>query len=302
MEKNHPCCNQEQFLDTHFEQLKSNEKRTLWVVMLTLVMMVIEILAGYWTGSMALLADGYHMASHAGALGMAYWVYKLAQSPTLKSQMSFGSGKLLSLGGYTSALALGAVALWMVWESIEKFLAPSPIQFKEAIAIAVLGLFTNLLSALILGGTHNHHHDDPHAVHDHNHRSAVIHVLTDALTSLFAIVALIVGLYTGWHWFDPLIGVLGALVILRWAYLLSRDSAWELLDRSPPEISITQITEAVQQGGNRLLDLHIWRVGPGNHACQMIVETSEKVGSEHYRKLLPKSLHCTHLIVEERLK
>lgn len=300
-------CNQQHELAVDFDEIEHNEKRTLWVVILTFSMMIFEVAAGYWTGSMALLADGYHMASHAGALGIAYLVYKLAKSESIKSRLSFGTGKLLPLGGYTSAVGLGIIAIWMAVESIQRLLNPNEIQFNEAIAVAVIGLAVNVVSAFILGSGHHHHnhdhsHDDHdhHHVHDHNHRSALVHVIADALTSVLAILALIAGKFYAANWLDPLMGIVGAVVILRWAYVLCRDTAWELLDAHSNSVPAHEIRGSIEKAGIRVIDLHIWKVGPGNHACQLVVENETRKGSEFYRQFIPKLAGSIHLVVEER--
>lgn len=300
-------CNQQNELAIDFEEIQHNEKRTLWVVILTLMMMVVEIAAGYWTGSMALLADGYHMASHAGALGIAYFVYRLAKSETVKARLSFGSGKLLPLGGYTSAIGLGIIALWMVAESVGRLLNPTRIHFNEAIAVAVLGLLVNLVSAWILGSGHAHHHHGHDHDHDHkrpirdlNHQGAFMHILADALTSVFAIVALIAGKHFSASWLDPLMGILGAVVILRWAQALCRDTALELLDAHPKEAPLGPIRDSIEKSGARVIDLHIWKVGPGNYACKLVVESQIRKGSAFYRQFLPELAGSVHLVVEER--
>lgn len=300
------CCNQQNELAVDFDEIEHNERRTLWVVILTFSMMIFEVAAGYWTGSMALLADGYHMASHAGALGIAFLVYKLAKSETLKRRLSFGSGKLLPLGGYTSAIGLGIIALWMGVESIYRFLHPTNIQFNEAIAVAVLGLAVNVLSAFILGTGHHHHHNDEHDDHDHrhvedhNHRSALVHVIADALTSVLAIVALFAGKFYAANWLDPMMGIVGAVVILRWAYVLCRETTWELLDGHPKSFAVHKIRDSIERSGNRVIDLHIWKVGPANHVCQLVVESKEKKGSDYFRQFIPNAIGPVHLVVEER--
>ncbi len=298
------CCNQSHELDMDFDEIEHNEKRTLWVILITFSMMIIEILAGHFTGSMALLADGYHMASHAGALGISYIVYKLAKSENMKKKLCFGAGKLLPLGGYTSALLLGVIAIWMGVESILRFLNPTQIHFSEAIAIATLGLVINLVSAFILGTGHHHDHGhddhDHHHVEDHNHKSALVHVLADAFTSLLAIIALFAGKYYNAFWLDPLMGIVGALVILKWAYGLLKETAWELLDAHPKLISQNKIQEAIEGTGKKVLDIHIWKIGPANHACQIVVSGNEKNGTDFYRKFLPKDIGPIHLVVEER--
>ncbi|MBL7716559.1 MAG: CDF family Co(II)/Ni(II) efflux transporter DmeF [Bdellovibrionales bacterium] len=302
-------CNQLGELAVEFEEIAKNERRTLIVVLLTAAMMVVEIIAGYMTGSMALLADGYHMASHAGALGIAYLVYRLARSTKIKEHLTFGSGKLLPLGGYSSAIGLGIIAVWMSVESIHRIFNPVSIEFNEAIFIAVVGLVVNLLSALVLGSSSGHHHHD-HGDHDHhdhdhvhdsNHRSALMHVLADALTSVTAIVALIIGKYYSAVWLDPAMGVVGSAVILRWAYVLCKDAAWELLDGHAKGISIPEIRKNVEDAGHKVLDLHLWKVGPGNFSCQLIVESKTLRGAEYFRQKLAGKLGATHLVIEERI-
>lgn len=316
-------CNQAHELEIDFEEIAKNERRTLWVVILTATMMVVEIAAGYITGSMALLADGYHMFSHAGALGISFLVYRLAKSNTLKSKLTFGTGKLLPLGGYTSAIGLGMIALFMAYESTLRFFRPVAIEFNEAILIAVLGLIVNLVSVGLLGlhshpahydhdhehehehDHEQHHHDDDHDhhhVHDHNHRSAVLHVLADALTSVAAIAALLAGKFLGWIWLDPVIGIVGSLVILKWAYSLCRVTAKELLDFHPPEISFASSKEHFAKAGVLLLDLHAWRSGPSNIVCQLIVEADSMKDPSFYREIIGGSAKGLHLVVEQRIR
>lgn len=298
-------------------QLIENERKTTLVVILTAVMMVVEITAGYVTGSMALLADGWHMASHAGALSIALIAYKLAKSEKLKSQFSFGTGKMIPLGGYTSAIVLAMVAVLMAVESIVRLFNPVNIQFKEAIFVAVVGLIVNLVSAKILSGHgHSHHHDDhhddhhsnhkenhshhDHHHHDHNLRSAYVHVIADAFTSILAIVALTVGLFYGASWLDPVMGVVGSAVILKWAYNLCRDTGWELLDGHAKSININSLRETVEQTGAEVLDLHVWKVAPAATSCALIVRQSVPKGSDFYRHLLEKPYKLTHFTIEER--
>ena len=295
------CCNQLNELTVEFDEIAHNERRTLFVVILTAAMMIVEIIAGYMTGSMALLADGYHMASHAGALGVAYLVYKLARSTKIKQHLTFGTGKLLPLGGYSSAIGLGIIAIWMAVVSIHRLFNPVSIEFNEAIVIAVVGLSVNLLSVWILGhrDTSEEHHR--HHVRDHNHESAIVHVLADAMTSVTAIIALTVGKHYSAIWLDPAMGIVGAMVILRWAYSLCKEAAWELLDGHAKGISIPDIRDKVERAGEKVLDLHLWKVGPGNLACQLIVESKALRGAEYFRKKLENKIGVTHLVVEERL-
>lgn len=302
-------CNQVKELEIEFEEIEKNETRTLWVVLLTAIMMVVEIAAGYVTGSMALLADGYHMFSHAGALSISFLVYRLAKSGNLKKKLTFGTGKLLPLGGYTSALGLAAIALWMAYESAQRFFNPVAIEFNEAILVAIVGLLVNLASFALLGSHgHDHHdhvHDDDHHhhhhhVHDHNHQSAVLHVLADALTSAAAIVALFAGKYFGLIWLDPVIGIVGSLVILKWAYSLCKVTAKELLDYHPTEINTDTVHAKLKDEGIKLIDLHAWRSGPSNLICQIIVETQTVKDTAFYKNLLGSSVKGLHLVVEQR--
>jgi cation diffusion facilitator family transporter len=316
----HTVCNQSSELSLNFSQIEQNEKRTLWVIILTLVMMVVEVVTGHLTGSMALLADGYHMASHAGALGISYLVYRLAKSETLKQKLNFGSGKLLPLGGYTSAVGLVFISLWMIIESFERLLNPIAIRFEEAIVVAVVGLVVNILSAFILGfgkdghghshshnhnhdhgHEHDHAHDHSHSMEDHNHKGAIMHVLADALTSVLAILALVIGRSYDAIWLDPVIGLVGAFVIIRWAYGLCRVTAWELLDGQPLAASIDEVRSKIESTGIKVIDIHLWKVGPGNHAGQLIVESSVAKGSQHFKQFFPDTLKSLHLVVEERL-
>ena len=307
-EKDIIFCNQPHELAVDFEEIASNEKRTLWVVLLTATMMVVEIFAGYKTGSMALLADGYHMASHAGALGLAYVVYRLARSPKLSQGLNFGTGKLLALGGYTSAIGLGMVATWMAIESIQRLLHPISIDFNDAILIAIVGLIVNILSACILGlnhdhdhgHDHDHDHDHEHShVEDHNHKSALVHVLADALTSFTAIFALLIGKYFSATWPDPMMGIVGSLVILRWAYSLSRATGRELLDAHPKGMSLSVIKQAIEKDGHRVVDLHAWHTGPSNVVCLLAVVENPNHANTNFRSYFGDQFKGVHLSVEK---
>lgn len=286
-------------------QLASNERKTMIVVILTAVMMVIEIASGYITGSMALLADGWHMASHAGALSISLVAYKLAKSEKLRKSFSFGTGKIIPLGGYTSAIVLALIAILMAVESVSRLLNPVDIQFKEAIFVAVIGLIVNVVSALILSHDHSHHHghghDDHHHHHDHNLRSAYIHVIADALTSVLAIVALTVGLFYGASWLDPVMGIVGSLVILKWAYNLCRDAGWELLDGHAKSVDLEALSKTIEDTGVEILDLHVWKVAPSANSCALIVKSTEVKGSDFYRELVNERFHLSHFTIEERV-
>lgn len=288
-----------------------NAKRTLWVVALTAVMMVAEIAAGYWTGSMALLADGFHMATHAGALGLAALAYRYAKKHRHDPRYSFGTGKVGDLTGFASALILGIFSIGIAVESTLRLIDPVRVDFASATLVAVLGLVVNIVSALLLmGGHHGHDHGHGHDHHGHDHdhahqhhghdnnlRSAYFHVLADALTSLLAIGALLAGRYLGLYWMDPAMGIVGALVIARWSWGLMRDTAAILLDTNDDEAAAT-IRGRVEAAGATLTDLHVWRVGPEARAA--IVEVKGDVSCEEIRDRLSDIVTVAHLTVAVR--
>jgi cation diffusion facilitator family transporter len=249
-----------------------NARRTMWVVALTSVMMVAEIAVGILTGSMALLADGFHMATHAGALAVAAAAYWYAKRHARNPQYTFGTGKIGDLAGFASALVLAVVAVGIAFESAMRLLRPVSVDFGDAILVAVLGLIVNLVSAALLANPHEHHgHDHRHEHADHNIRGAYMHVLADALTSVLAIVALVSGRYLGWTWLDPIIGIVGALIIARWSVTLMRQTAAVLLDRVNPRL-FDRIRDAIEAPADaRVVDLHVWRVGPGAHVAVVSV-------------------------------
>ena len=292
-----------------------NARRTLWVVALTALMMVVEIAAGYWSGSMALLADGFHMATHAGALGIAAIAYGYARRHATSPRYSFGTGKVGDLAGFASALVLGLIALGIAVESIRRLFEPATVAFGEATVVAAVGLVVNLVSALLLsGGHHGHSHHDHHHGHSHGHehhhghdhgahhghdnnlRSAYLHVLADALTSVLAIVALLAGWFLGWTWLDPAMGIVGALVIARWSWGLMRDTAAILLDTTDDHVA-AEVRELVEGPGDaRIADLHVWRVGPEAHAA--IVSVVGAVGAAEVRRRLAPVHEVAHLTIE----
>lgn len=283
----------------------ANTRRTLWVVGLTAVTMVGEIVAGYLTGSMALLADGFHMATHAGALTVAAIAYLYARKHAHDRRYSFGTGKVGDLAGFASALALGMVSLGIAFESILRLFKPQAVAFSEATIVAVIGLIINLVSALLLGHGHDHGHHHGHE-HEHEHahgsadnnlRAAYVHVLADALTSILAIVALLAGRFAGWWWLDPLMGVVGALVIARWAWSLVKDTSGVLLDRSDAHLE-AEIRECVETDGTTLADLHVWRIGPSAWAA--IVSTEGPADNATIRTRLTPVHEIQHLTVETR--
>ncbi|AZD47827.1 CDF family Co(II)/Ni(II) efflux transporter DmeF [Pseudomonas chlororaphis] len=293
-----------------------NARRTLWVVALTFVMMIGEIAAGYLTGSMALLADGFHMATHAGALGIAAAAYGFARRNADNARFSFGTGKVGDLAGFASALILGLVAIGIAGESLLRLLQPTQVAFTEATVIAVVGLGVNIVSALLLSGGHAHHghdhahqpayeHPHPHSHghghhHDNNLRSAYVHVLADALTSVLAIAALLAGRYLGWVWLDPVMGVVGALVIGRWAYGLMKSSAAVLLDTTDEHLA-GEIRQSVEAAGDaRITDLHVWQVGPQARAAIVSVVAAAGVSAETIRQRLAPVHELAHLTLEYR--
>lgn len=286
-----------------------NARRTLWVVALTAVMMVGEIVAGYITGSMALLADGFHMATHAGALGLAAVAYGYAKRHRDNPRYSFGTGKVGDLTGFASALILGLFAIGIAVESVLRLIDPERVDFASATLVAVIGLAVNIVSALLLMGGHDHgpkhSHDHDHD-HDHHHshghdnnlRSAYLHVLADALTSVLAIAALLAGRYLGWRWMDPAMGIVGAIVIARWSWSLMRDTAAVLLDETDGRIADAVQREVAAMDGVRLVDLHVWRVGPGAHAA--IVEVEGALPCAAIRDRLEHIAGIGHLTVAVR--
>ena len=285
------------------------EHRTLWVVGITFVTMVVELVAGWYTGSMALLADAWHMASHVGALGLTAFAYGFARRHAEDTRFTFGTGKVMALAGYTSALLLIAVALWMVWESVARLANPVDIHYTEAMVVAGIGLAVNLFSAWLLGHSHHPaHHHDGHADHDHDHahehmdhnlRGAYLHVLTDALTSVLAIAALAGGMLLGWRFLDPAMGLVGAVLIGRWAWGLARDSAAALLDAEDHGETEAEIRRIIDQlPDHDIADLHVWRVGPASRACILSLVTHSPFPAEHYRELLAKVRGLDHLTVE----
>lgn len=290
-----------------------NARRTLWVVALTAAMMVGEIVAGYLTGSMALLADGFHMATHAGALSVAAAAYSYAKRHASDPRFSFGTGKVGDLAGFASALVLGLVALGIGVESVLRLYQPIRVAFGEATVIAIVGLGVNVVSAVLLSGSHahSHSHDHDHGHHgrDHEHgvrsqdnnlRSAYVHVLADALTSVLAIAALLAGRYLGWIWLDPVMGIVGALVISRWAWSLMRDTASVLLDATDDHVA-DEVRELLDgPDGASITDLHVWRVGPEAHAGIVSVEAGHGVTQEMIRRRLKPVHELVHLTVEVR--
>lgn len=256
---------------------KPGERRTLIVIALTVVTMVVEIVAGLAFGSMALLADGLHMASHATALAVSALAYSYARRHAADRDFSFGTGKINALGGFTGAVLLATFAAIMAWESTRRLFEPIDIAFDQAIWVAVLGLAVNGASVLILGvGDHGHDHDhgDTRAAghHDHNLRSAYLHVLADALTSVLAIGALLAARFFGAVWIDPAVGLLGAVLVARWSFGLLRETSQILLDRQGPGPMLERLTSALECQNSRVVDLHVWSIAPGAYAAIVGIE------------------------------
>lgn len=256
------------------------ERGTRVVTWITLTMMMVEIGAGYWFNSMALLADGWHMSSHALAIGLSAVAYAAARKYARDPRFAFGTWKIEILAGYTSAIFLLGIAALMVVGSFERLLSPQLIHYQEAIFIAIVGLIVNVVCVFILGGAHDHSHDHHHGHHDHHHhdlnlKSAYIHVMADAATSVIAIVALAGGWIYGWDWLDPVMGIVGAVVVAVWAKSLILQTGKVLLDREMDHPVVAEIHEAVEQvPGTKVVDLHVWRVGKGSYSCALSVVTS----------------------------
>jgi cation diffusion facilitator family transporter len=287
---------------------RAGESRTRLVIAITAVMMALEIGAGIAYGSMALLADGLHMASHASALAISALAYYYTRRHAHDARFNFGTGKINSLAAFASATLLAAFSLIMTWQSAARLLAPVKIEFNQAILVAVLGLTVNGVCLLILksrGHSHDDEHEHAHEDHghaeesDHNLWSAYLHVLADALTSVLAIGALLAGKRFGMTWMDPAMGVLGAALVIRWAWQLLRASSHVLLDMQAPETMRRAICEAIERRGDaRVTDLHVWSVGPGIYAAEIGVVASEPVSADEYRKLLPEALGVVHVTIE----
>lgn len=283
-----------------------NERRIWLVIALTAVMMVVEIAAGTIYGSMALVADGWHMSTHASALLISALAYLFARKQARNPRFTFGTGKLGDLAGFASAIILAMIALLMGWESFLRITSPVPISFSQAIAVAVIGLAVNLVSAWLLSGSGDHHHDHHHA-HGHNHhghadnniRSAYMHVIADALTSVLAIAALTFGSLYGWLWLDPLMGIVGALIIAQWSWGLMKSSGAVLLDvLSEAETLPDEIRGAIEGDGDRITDLHVWQVGPGHHAAIVAVLTPQPRDTAFYKERLASLDELSHVTVE----
>lgn len=280
-------------------------KAVMWI---TLVMMMIEIVGGWWYNSMALLADGWHMSSHALALGLSAFAYVAARHYARDSRFAFGTWKIEIMAGYTSAILLVCVALVMIVGSIERLLSPQPIHYQEAMFVAGIGLAVNILCAYILGGArHNHVHDHDHQHGQHhqdlNLKSAYLHVITDAATSVLAIVALAGGWFYGWSWLDPVMGIVGAALIIVWARGLILETGKVLLDREMDHGVVDEIREVIasefSSNGTRLADLHVWRVGKMAYAVALVLVTHDRtLTPEQVRSALQMHEELVHMTVE----
>lgn len=288
-----------------FVHQDKNEKNTQRVMGLTAVTMVVEIIAGIAFGSMALLADGWHMGTHVAAFMITLFAYRYSRKNADNPDFTFGPGKINVLGGFASAVALAVVALVMAVESVGRFFSPVEIHYGQSMLVAAVGLAVNIASAFILHGSHGHDHhhghghDHHHHHHDHNLKAAYFHVLADALTSVLAIVALLFGSLFGWWALDPVMGVVGALVITRWAWGLLKESSSILLDASVQAEKREEIRQAIESDAdNRLADLHVWKVGPHHLAVMLTVVTHYPKSAEDYRALLGDINHLKHVTIE----
>jgi len=286
------------------------ERRTWAVIVLCTIMMIAEIVGGALFGSLALIADGLHMSTHAGALLLAALAYSYARKYANDSRFSFGTGKFGDLAGYSSAIVLAMIALLIGYEAVQRLLHPVAISFGEAIPIAVLGLLVNVASAWLLSGGHHHGHDHSHGHnhdHDHDHhahhrdnnmRAAIVHVMADAAVSVLVIVGLVLARAFGWLWMDPLAGFIGALVIANWSVALLRDTGGILLDRTPDPRLAEKVRRLIETEGDRVIDLHLWRLGPGHLGAIVSVATTATREAAHYRQRLAGFADLSHVTVE----
>ncbi|GGA63051.1 cation transporter [Neiella marina] len=298
--------------DHSFDQQKkrTGETRTLIVIAITAVMMVVEISTGILFGSMALLADGLHMGSHAAALSITAFAYIYARRHASDTRFSFGTGKVNALGGFASAILLAIFALMMAWESVDRIINPTEIHFNEAIVVAVVGLLVNGLCVWILGKDghdhhhhghdhHDHHHDDHSHKHDHNLKSAYLHVMADALTSILAIVALFAAKWFGLIWMDPVMGIIGALLVAWWSIGLIRATSSVLLDCQGDKLLREQIRQGIEEVDDaRVADLHLWLIGPNRYALVLAIVVHDPLPPQVYKDRLPKHPALVHVSIE----
>lgn len=308
----------------------ANEKKTKIVTLITLFTMIVEIIVGYWSGSMALLADGWHMASHTLALFLSLIVYYLYRHPKFRDSFTFGGGKILSLGGYTSSLLLIFIAVSMIYESVHRFFSAHSIHYQEAIWVSALGLFVNLVCAWIMHSAdepnfhhahqhndscnHDHHHHGHsklsplkaqpkhdhhhHHHHDHNHESAYVHILTDAVTSVLAIIALLLGQYLQLTWLDSLVGLIGGIIVFKWSLSLIKQSGMDLLDAHDASIDRESLIKKIESDGSKVVDVHLWKIAPGQIGCELIIKCNKNQMSSDYRDIIKTEFSIQHLVIE----
>lgn len=277
------------------------ENKVKFVFWLTTVIMVLEIGAGTWSGSMALLADGWHMGTHSAAFLITIFAYSYAKKHANNRKFSFGTGKVNYLGGFASAVALAIVALMMALESVQRLIEPQTIFFNEAIFVAIIGFIVNIASVFVLHDDHHHHGEDhAHHHHDHNLKAAYFHVLADTLTSLLAIIALLTGKYFGWVWMDAVMGIVGAAVISRWSYGLIKESSNVLLDKTVSFVSFDKIAKNIKEENNAIInDIHIWQIGPSHQAAILSVIAEGKLEPYVYKQILKRHLpQLSHISIE----
>lgn len=284
------------------DQKRPGEFRTLLVITITASMMIVEIAAGIAFGSMALLADGLHMGSHAVALSINAFAYVYARSHAHNERYSFGTGKVNTLGGYTGAILLAVFATMMAFESITRLIEPVEIAFNQAIFVAVVGLVVNGASVLILGmdhGHHDHHHHDHDHDHDHNLKSAYLHVLADALTSFLAIFALLIGKYFGAIWMDPLMGIVGAILVARWSFGLLKTTSTIILDEQASADTCNSIQLAIEsEESSRIVDLHVWTIGPDIYSAVISIVSNNPQQPAYYKSRIAELIELQHVSVE----
>jgi cation diffusion facilitator family transporter len=279
------------------DQKRPGEFRTLLVITITASMMIVEIAAGIAFGSMALLADGLHMGSHAVALSINAFAYVYARRHAHNERYSFGTGKINTLGGYTGAILLAVFATMMAFESITRLIEPVEIAFNQAIFVAVVGLVVNGASVLILGLDHGHNHDHHH--HDHNLKSAYLHVLADALTSFLAIFALLIGKYFGAIWMDPLMGIVGAILVARWSFGLLKTTSTIILDEQASADTCNSIQLAIEsEESSKIVDLHVWTIGPGIYSAVISIVSNNPQQPAYYKSRIAEYIKLQHVSVE----
>ncbi|WP_445772517.1 CDF family Co(II)/Ni(II) efflux transporter DmeF [Shewanella sp.] len=300
---------------------EQNVKRTWYVLIITVITMAVEVVAGTLYGSMALLADGWHMGTHAAAFCITLFTYSYAKKHAQSDKFSFGIGKVGVLGGYTSAIALGIVAIIMLAESVHRLLSPVDIQFNQSILVAIIGLVVNIASMFILGHDHHghdhshdhshshahhdehehhehHEHHEYHSGHDHNLKAAYFHVLADALTSVLAICALLVGKYLGWYWLDPMMGIVGAVIITKWALGLMKQTSPILLDENIDKAYQADIINTIEDENTQVTDIHIWKISADHYSASIAVCTKTDASAQSIKHALHKFDKLSHFTIE----